>query len=156
GSPGTRPDRAPHIGVCRSPTWHLAAPETVALLARVEDALRRAGATGEDRELPDGVEALIDAHPLVMNAASTRSLGWEMAERRELLSEGLRERMEWGLVRSEAELAGAYDVFARTQTAFPGALMGLDVLVTPSAPGEAPPGLSWTGDPAFNFIWTSL
>ena len=33
---------------------------------------------------------------------------------------------------------------------------GLDVLVTPSAPGEAPEGLGWTGDPAFNFIWTSL
>ena len=24
------------------------------------------------------------------------------------------------------------------------------------APGEAPKGLEWTGDPAFNFIWTSL
>ena len=33
---------------------------------------------------------------------------------------------------------------------------GLDVLITPSAPGEAPAGLEWTGDPAFNFIWTSL
>ena len=26
----------------------------------------------------------------------------------------------------------------------------------PVAPGEAPKGLEWTGDPAFNFIWTSL
>ena len=32
----------------------------------------------------------------------------------------------------------------------------LDILLTPSAPGEAPEGLDWTGDPAFNFIWTSL
>ncbi|MBN8875828.1 MAG: amidase, partial [Rhodospirillales bacterium] len=24
------------------------------------------------------------------------------------------------------------------------------------APGEAPAGLAWTGDPALNFIWTSL
>ena len=32
----------------------------------------------------------------------------------------------------------------------------LDVLVTPSAPGQAPSGLGGTGDPAFNFIWTSL
>ena len=30
------------------------------------------------------------------------------------------------------------------------------MLVTPSAPGQAPAGLDWTGDPAFNFIWTSL
>ena len=35
---------------------------------------------------------------------------------------------------------------------------GLDILVTPSAaPGEAPARAGeWTGDPAFNFIWTSL
>ena len=33
---------------------------------------------------------------------------------------------------------------------------GLDALVTPSAPGQAPAGLEWTGDPVFNLIWTSL
>ena len=33
---------------------------------------------------------------------------------------------------------------------------GFDVLVTPSAPGQAPEGLHSTGDSAFNFIWTSL
>ena len=52
--------------------------------------------------------------------------------------------------------AEAYGVFARTQRGFPAAMEGLDVLVTPSAPGEAPAGIEWTGDPAFNFIWTSL
>ncbi len=47
-------------------------------------------------------------------------------------------------------------MFDTTQRAFPSAMDGLDILVTPSAPGEAPKGLAWTGDPAFNFIWTSL
>ena len=28
--------------------------------------------------------------------------------------------------------------------------------MTPSAPGQAPAGLDWTGDPVFNLIWTSL
>jgi Asp-tRNA(Asn)/Glu-tRNA(Gln) amidotransferase A subunit family amidase len=36
----------------------------------------------------------------------------------------------------------------------PGA--GLDVLLTPSAPGEAQQGLEVTGDPVFNRIWTAL
>ena len=47
-------------------------------------------------------------------------------------------------------------MFTQAQAAFPAATEGLDVLVTPSAPGQAPKGLEWTGDPAFNFIWTSL
>ena len=28
--------------------------------------------------------------------------------------------------------------------------------LTPSAPGVAPAGIDWTGDPVFNYIWTSL
>jgi Asp-tRNA(Asn)/Glu-tRNA(Gln) amidotransferase A subunit family amidase len=91
-----------------------------------------------------------------MNSESARALGWELATHPEGLSEGLRERMEFGLAQTEPELAGAYEVFASTQHAFPSAIAGLDVLVTPSAPGEAPAGLEWTGDPGFNFIWTSL
>jgi Asp-tRNA(Asn)/Glu-tRNA(Gln) amidotransferase A subunit family amidase len=156
GDPDSNPGRSPRIGICRSPSWDVAAPETEALLARVEAALARAGAMVETRELPDTFSALKSAHPIVMNSESARALGWEMATHPDGLSEGLRERMAFGLGQSEAALTEAYDVFARTQHAFPEAMAGLDVLVTPSAPGEAPNGLEWTGDPAFNFIWTSL
>jgi Asp-tRNA(Asn)/Glu-tRNA(Gln) amidotransferase A subunit family amidase len=156
GDPDMRTGRMPRIGICRSPSWDLAAPETVALLARVEASLTRAGATVEARELPDIFTALKTAHPIVMNSESARALGWELATHPEGISEGLRERMAFGLGQTEAALTEAYDVFARTQQAFPDAIAGLDVLVTPSAPGEAPAGLEWTGDPAFNFIWTSL
>ena len=40
--------------------------------------------------------------------------------------------------------------------AFPAAMADFDILLTPAAPGEAPVGLEWTGDPAFNAIWTDL
>jgi Asp-tRNA(Asn)/Glu-tRNA(Gln) amidotransferase A subunit family amidase len=91
-----------------------------------------------------------------MNSESGWALAWELANAREAISPGLRERLEFGLGTSEAERMEALGVFASTQAAFPAAMEGLDVLVTPSAPGEAPAGLDWTGDPAFNFIWTSL
>jgi Asp-tRNA(Asn)/Glu-tRNA(Gln) amidotransferase A subunit family amidase len=156
GDPDTHPGRAPRIGICRSPAWDVAAPETESLMARIEVVLAQAGAVVETRELPDAFAALQTAHPIVMNAESARALGWELANHPDGLSEGLRERMAFGLGQTEAALTDAYDVFARTQHAFPEATAGLDVLVTPSAPGEAPAGLEWTGDPAFNFIWTSL
>jgi Asp-tRNA(Asn)/Glu-tRNA(Gln) amidotransferase A subunit family amidase len=156
GDPEVRPDAAPRVGLCRSPSWHLAGPETAALLERVGAALLRAGAAVCDRQLPEAFSALVRAHPIVMNSESGRALGWELATARDGISPGLRERLEFGLGCSEAERMEALGVFESTQRAFPAALDGLDVLVTPSAPGEAPAGLDWTGDPAFNFIWTSL
>jgi Asp-tRNA(Asn)/Glu-tRNA(Gln) amidotransferase A subunit family amidase len=156
GDPDARPDRAPRIGICRSPAWDAAAPETEALLPRVASALARAGATVVDRELSPGVAAIAAAHPIVMNNESGRALGWELANAREGISEGLRERLEFGLSQSEAAVAEAHAVFERAQREFPACMEGLDALVTPSAPGEAPAGLGWTGDPVFNLIWTSL
>jgi Asp-tRNA(Asn)/Glu-tRNA(Gln) amidotransferase A subunit family amidase len=156
GDPDANPATTPRIGICRSPTWDTAAPETQALLVRVTEALARAGASISHRELPQAYNALVDAHPIVMNAESARALGWELEQHPEQISEGLRERLGFGLSQTEAALHNAYAVFETTQQAFPDAMDGLDVLVTPSAPGEAPKGLEWTGDPAFNFIWTAL
>jgi Asp-tRNA(Asn)/Glu-tRNA(Gln) amidotransferase A subunit family amidase len=156
GDPDAKPGTAPRIGICRSPAWDSAAPETQALLARVTDALGRAGASISQRELPTQFAALVDAHPIVMNSESARALGWELAHHPDQISEGLRERLAFGLNQTQAALENAYRVFEATQRAFPDAMDGLDVLVTPSAPGEAPKGLEWTGDPAFNSIWTSL
>ncbi len=156
GDPDVRTDRAPRIGICRSPAWPTAAPETQSLLDRLAGALAASGATVTQRELPAAFNALVDAHPIIMNSESARALGWELTHHPDQISEGLRERLEWGLAQPETALAGAYGTFATTQRAFPAVLEDLDVLLTPSAPGEAPKGLDWTGEPAFNSIWTSL
>lgn len=156
GDPDSKPDRAPRVGICMGPTAQAALPETHALRVRVTNALNRAGARVTDRELPDDFNNLIDAHPIVMNHESARALGWELDNARDQISDGLIERLEFGLSCTAEQLANAYAVFDRTQRAFPDAMDGLDVLITPSAPGEAPKGLEWTGDPAFNSVWTSL
>ena len=156
GDPDARPERAPRLGICRSPVWDKALPETQELLPRIATALSRAGASLVERELSHVVAAIEGAHPIVMNNESARALGWELANASEQISGGLRERLEFGLSRSEAEVAEAHATFDRAQQAFPAGMTDLDALVTPSAPGQAPAGLEWTGDPAFNLIWTSL
>lgn len=156
GDPDRKADRPPRIGLCRSPNWGQALPETRALIERVTTLLRRAGASVSERELPASAAALATAHPIVMNSESARALGWELATARAQISEVLRERLDFGLSRSEAEIAAAYAAFAEAQAEFPAATGDLDILLTPSAPGQAPPGLEWTGDPVFNYIWTSL
>ncbi len=58
GDPEARPGAAPRIGICRSPAWGAAAPETQALLAGMAERLGRAGAQVEERELPVAFGAL--------------------------------------------------------------------------------------------------
>jgi len=156
GDPDRKPDRPPRIGLCRSPSWPKAAPETQALLERAGTTLASAGAFVTPRELPPAFAALNTAHPLVMQAESAMAMGWELLEQRDQISADLRERLEWGAAQPAAALGEALAIFARLQAAFPHAMEGLDVLLTPSAPGEAPLGLESTGDPVFNHIWTAL
>ena len=156
GEPDARPGTAPRIGLCRTPLWDRAAPETHALFERVASRLGAAGAALRDVRLPGAYDGVEDAHAVVMNAESARALGWEMTRHRDALSPALRERMEWGLAQPAAAVAEARATLRGLRAGFPDVMDGLDVLLTPAASGEAPVGLSWTGDAGFNFIWTGL
>ncbi len=156
GDPEAWPSSSPRIGLCRSPVWDRAAPETVALFEGMAGPLARAGASVRDFDLPPEFDALEAAHAVIMNHESARAMGWEMCTARDRLSPALRERLEWGLAQPEAAVIESRALFRFLQDRFEDMLDGLDILVTPAAPGEAPVGLAWTGDAAFNFIWTSL
>ena len=151
-----RTTRAPRIGLCRSPAWPAADAATQALLHDAAGRLRQAGASVVDHELPAAYGGLDAAHQLVMQAESARAMGWELLHHRDRLSDGLRERLEWGLSHSAAQRDAANATLATARAGFPAAMAGVEVLLTPSAAGEAPAGLGWTGDPAFNALWTAL
>jgi len=156
GDPDRHTGTAPRIGLCRSPMWDRAAPETAALFDRIAAPLTRAGASLRDFDLPPEYDALEAAHAGIMNHESARAMGWELATARDQLSPSLRERLEWGLAQPEAAVIESQALFRFLQDGFEATLGGLDILLTPAAPGEAPEGLAWTGDAGFNLIWTSL
>jgi Asp-tRNA(Asn)/Glu-tRNA(Gln) amidotransferase A subunit family amidase len=156
GAPEAKAPRPPRLALVMGPSADQAAPETVALMERAAEACRRAGATVTPVTLGDVFAAAYAAHPTVMNAESAEALGWEMAHARAQVSAVLQERMEWGRAQGAVALAGARAAFAAARAAFPAAIEGFDAVLTPSAPGEAPEGLGWTGDPAFNTLWTLL
>ena len=156
GDPDARAPSGPRVGLCRTPVWDRAEPETVALFEGIAGPLARAGAEVRDFALPSEFDALEAAHAVIMNHESARAMGWEMCTARDQISPALRERLEWGLAQPEAAIIESHALFRYLQDRFEDMLGGLDILLTPAAPGEAPVGLAWTGDAAFNFIWTSL
>jgi Asp-tRNA(Asn)/Glu-tRNA(Gln) amidotransferase A subunit family amidase len=156
GAEGPKSEGAPRLALTLGPAADMASPETRALLERTAEACRVAGATVTAIDLPAECQRAFDLHGVVMNAESAHALAWEMDHAAQQLSPVLRERMEWGAARTGEELLEARHAFAASRRAFFAAMEGFDALITPAAPGEAPEGIAWTGDPAFNSLWTSL
>lgn len=156
GDPDVMPGAGPRIGLCPGPAGAEASPETMVLLEEAATRLSAAGASVVPRKLPDAFAALAVAQPLVMHAESARSMGWELAAHRAEISDMLREKLDWGMAQGPEALGAARMVMVQLQAAFDGVIEDVDILLTPSAPGEAPAGLDWTGDPVFNAPWTAL
>ena len=156
GDPARHAGRTPRVGLCRSPSWAHAAPETQALWQDAADRLARAGAAVTEMTLPPLFSQALDLHAVMMNAESARALGWEMLHHRDRISPGLRERMEWGLAQTPNAVDESNAVFVAARRAFPEVTQDFDILVTPAAPGEAPTGLASTGEPVFNSLWSGL
>jgi Asp-tRNA(Asn)/Glu-tRNA(Gln) amidotransferase A subunit family amidase len=156
GDPEARRDRAPRLGLTFGPEPGKAAPETLALLHRAADAARKAGAEVVEFALPPILMRAAELHPALMNMESAQSIAWELATARPLLSAVLAEKMDWAREQPATLLQQARQAQTTAVAALYGLMGGLDALLTPSAPGEAPEGLGWTGDPAFNSLWTML
>ncbi|NTG28714.1 amidase [Agrobacterium rhizogenes] len=156
GDPDLKPERVPRIGVCRSPTWSKALPETQSLLANIATALARAGALVAERELPPEFDTFHHAFPLVLNREAAQGLGWELTHAREQISPPLREQLDAGLAVDPIDYIEALETLAGLRSSFPSTIEDLDILITPAATGQAPEGLASTGDSSFNSLWTAL
>ncbi|WP_237214878.1 amidase [Falsiroseomonas oryziterrae] len=149
---------APRIALCRTPQWNQA---SAAAQSALEDAARRlaaAGARVTELELPPALFGdWLSVHRRIANFESARNFGHERHRHRDMLSKDLGE----GRIRDgEATPLEAYVAAQRSAEAMRAwaedALSGLDAVLTLPAAGEAPKGLSETGNATFNSLWTML
>jgi amidase len=141
---------APRIGFCRTPVWDHASAETKALLERTAAKL---GAV--DVAFAPTFTDILDDHTAIMGWESVRNYADERLRNPDKLS---RELIDGPLTKGLQVTFERYVAAQRRATAFKAHVDSLfdsvDVLLCPSAPGEAPEGLASTGDPRFNSIWT--
>jgi Asp-tRNA(Asn)/Glu-tRNA(Gln) amidotransferase A subunit family amidase len=156
GKPEEKLSRAPRLAFTLGPPAAKAAPETLALMERAIAACRKAGAEVVEITLPEVMTEAFDAHEYVTNMESVQSLGWELEAARAQLSDVIKEKLDWAKRFPTAQLDACKLVQAKARAALPGALEGFDAVITASAAGEAPAGIGWTGDAAFNSLWTLL
>jgi Asp-tRNA(Asn)/Glu-tRNA(Gln) amidotransferase A subunit family amidase len=152
-APGTD---APRIGFCRTPFWSRCEPATQALLEGCAARLARAGAKVSDVTLPPEFERVEDAHRWISSFEFARNRAWEIDRHWDRISETLREnRLKDGLACSFEKYREAKSFAARVRHSLHDLFADYDALLSPSASGEAPLGLSSTGDASFCAIWTT-
>jgi amidase len=151
-------DHAPRIGLWRTSRWEKASTATH---ARLEDAAKRLAqqsAIVRELVLPPDFDRLYDDQQTISNFEMARGLAAEWRAHPALLSEHMRRQIELHLGMPRSRYTDALRHAARCRSRFDEVLAnhGVDVLLTPSAPDEAPQGLASTGDSLFNRNWTLL
>ena len=98
---------------------------------------------------------ILEHHRRIFNFEAARNYAYEYEQHNALVSQVLRDTV---LTPGRELPLAAYVEAIETAEAFRRHIDDIfgefDVLLTPSAAGEAPEGLGSTGDPSFNSIWT--
>lgn len=146
----------PRIGLCRTPFWEAAGGEQRAALVRSGQKLADNGLDVVEIVLPGWFDTLNELHAQLMAYELARNFVYENdVSRRGMLSARTRQVIEEGWRVSPDDYLAARATVRRARAEFLAACDGLDAVMVPAAPGEAPVAAS-TGDPVFNRMWTLL
>ena len=146
----------PRIGLCRTPLWHLAEPETAAAIDGAAEAARAAGAAVEPVALPEPFAALADARRAINDYERARAMAHEWRTDRDRLSPAMQKTVASGLAVPHAEYRAARARTRDCRNLLDWLFDEWDALLVPAVNGEAPPGLAYAGDPALQALWTML
>ena len=125
-------------------------------MEQVASRLARHGADVSDAALPDDFDGLYEEQPVISGYEAARSLAPEYLAQPELLNDRLRAQVQTQIEMPRDVYAQAMRHARDCRRRFSDVCAEFDILLTPSAPGEAPQGTASTGDPIFNKIWTLL
>jgi Asp-tRNA(Asn)/Glu-tRNA(Gln) amidotransferase A subunit family amidase len=150
------PAAAPRFGFYPTPMWPQAEASTVAALDHTRAALARAGARVDEISVPPEHRGLTEAQNKVMGYEMVGALAYERLYRSAELSPRLGQMLDAGMAVGADVYDAALAAAAAARAALPGFFGACDAMLVPAAPGTAPPGHGFTGDPVFNRMWTLL
>ncbi|MBU3582083.1 amidase [Polynucleobacter sp. AP-Capit-er-40B-B4] len=148
----------PRIAICKTSNWSLAQQETATAMAVARHAAERiAKSTVVDLKLPKSCDDITQAQTRIMLSEMSRSFVFERTHYPKKLSLILSKQLTDGAAISYEQYAKDL-LFAGNAKLSINALFNdeVDLLIAPSAPGEAPDLKDGTGDPVFCREWTLL
>ena len=147
---------APRIGLAPTPEWPQADADVHAAWAHATRVLAPHAACLADAPWPAAMPDLVALQKQVMACEMARALSAERTQHRAALSERLRALLDEGMAIDGEDHAGALVRTTAARGLADGWFDDFDLLLAPSATGEAPAGTEATGDPLFCRGWTLL
>jgi NCS1 family nucleobase:cation symporter-1 len=142
------------FAVCKTMVWPEAGPGLVKAMDKAVELLRSSGATVDELEFPEHLQALPEWHNIVFNSDGRTAFLPEYRVDKGLIADQLVGHVENNLKISRAAQLKAFDDTAAARPVVDAMLAKYDAVLTPSVPDEAPLGIEATGSASFNKIWT--
>ena len=143
------------VALVRTPAWDGADVQMQENVLHFADQLKRAGVDVIEPD-EDSLRDLMEVQQAYLARGAAASLGHITDRHPDQVRPQTRDLVAEGRRVDESFSAGLQDARARGERFLSEVFSRADVIITPSAPGEAPAGLQNTGDPMFNRIWTFL
>ncbi len=146
----------PRFGLCRTAHWSAADASTQRTVEQTAEQLKAMGASIVVRDWPAAFADLTEAQKAIMAFEAARSYAHERLVHSGRLSAKLTELLALGLACPLSRYREALGIAEKCRSELVRFFDGIDAVICPSAPGEAPKGLAGTGDPIFSRAWTLL
>jgi Asp-tRNA(Asn)/Glu-tRNA(Gln) amidotransferase A subunit family amidase len=144
------------IGLCRTYAWDTAENATQRAVEDAAQKLSNAGYPVREIKLPLEYKDLLVTREIINDFERARGMAYEWQMHREQISDGLAKSIRSGFAIPRERYIDALERVAVCCQMLGEVFADVDVLLTPTAQGEAPIGLSYTGDHRFQSIWTQL
>ncbi|WP_424933373.1 amidase family protein [Amaricoccus macauensis] len=149
------PERPMRIALMPEAVWGEADPATRSGIVQAVEVIRQTGDKVIELTDPEPFISALEAQKLVMGYEIPRSLAHELSEHADLLSDELRAFCDEAMHITRDAYATALETGDRFRRWAARLFQdGADAVLGPSAAALAPEGLSWTGDPFVNRIWS--
>ncbi|MEO5862081.1 MAG: amidase [Burkholderiales bacterium] len=148
--------KSPRLALVRTPAWPLADETQKSCLYENADTLRRAGAIVDEVALPPLFDEALPAAQTIMRSEAALVFTPLRDKHPDKVSSNIDDVVKTGQAFSANDYLKALALRATLRVTLRQMLRDYDGLITPPATGEAPAGLSTTGNPAFCAIWSLL
>jgi amidase len=153
---GVPPLAVPRLAVVRFAKWSRAEPEQQNLFEAAIAKLRGAGAVLQELELTELDQANWDAINTILASEAAVIFSELVANYPDRSSDHLKSLVQAGKAATAYAYLTAKALQEKLRLAFTAQISGFDAVLTLPAFGEAPEGLSFTGDAAYCAPWTLL